>query len=228
MNDQAQTRKGPGVIGSHPALVGAALLALVAAAALWLVPNPLTPAARLLAAWDVLAVSFIALLCILKHGVTPAMMEARARAQDEGGHVVLWVCLAAAAFSLVAIGQELGAAQAASRGPKAAHALFTLATVALSWSFTHLIFASHYAHEYYLPDDEGGARRGLVFPGTESPDFSDFIHFALVIGVANQTADVQISSRRIRRTVTVHGLAAFLFNTVVLALAINYAANLFS
>ncbi|MBI3437612.1 MAG: DUF1345 domain-containing protein, partial [Proteobacteria bacterium] len=46
------------------------------------------------------------------------------------------------------------------------------------------------------------------------------------IGVANQTADVQITSKPIRRIVTVHGIAAFVFNTVILALAINFAASM--
>ena len=71
-------------------------------------------------------------------------------------------------------------------------------------------------------------RGGLIFPGGDkTPDYWDFIHFAYVIGVANQTADVQIESRAIRRLVTIHGVVAFLFNTVVLALSINLAASLF-
>ncbi|QLQ13947.1 MAG: DUF1345 domain-containing protein [Brevundimonas sp.] len=65
------------------------------------------------------------------------------------------------------------------------------------------------------------AGRGLIFPGTPSPDDWDFIHFAFVIGVASQTADIQISDQRLRRLVTCHCLLAFVFNTVVLALAVT-------
>ncbi|MEG1029314.1 MAG: DUF1345 domain-containing protein [Brevundimonas sp.] len=37
---------------------------------------------------------------------------------------------------------------------------------------------------------------------------------------------MQISSRTLRRTATVHSLIAFVFNTVILALAVNMAVNL--
>ncbi|MBS0385382.1 MAG: DUF1345 domain-containing protein, partial [Proteobacteria bacterium] len=74
--------------------------------------------------------------------------------------------------------------------------------------------------------DNNEARGGLIFPGDLDPNFWDFLHFGLVIGVANQTADVQISSKAIRNIVTVHGIIAFVFNTVILALAINFAASM--
>ena len=48
----------------------------------------------------------------------------------------------------------------------------------------------------------------------------------MIIGVASQTADIQISSRKLRRIATVHSLIAFVFNTVILALAVNMAVSL--
>jgi uncharacterized membrane protein len=133
--------------------------------------------------------------------------------------------LAAVALSIVAAIAEVGAAAES----KSWHIAFVFGTVALSWLFVHTTLAAHYTHEYYGPDDDGeGTREGLIFPGDEKPDFWDFWHFALVIGVANQTADVQISSKTIRRIVTMHGIIAFVFNTVILALTINQAAGLFT
>ena len=41
-----------------------------------------------------------------------------------------------------------------------------------------------------------------------------------------QVSDVQITSQAIRRLVLVHGLLSFVFNTVILALAINLASGL--
>ena len=61
----------------------------------------------------------------------------------------------------------------------------------------------------------------------EPPDYWDFLHFATIIGVAAQTADVAFGSKSMRRTGTVHGMVAFIFNTVVLALTINLLAGLF-
>ena len=41
-----------------------------------------------------------------------------------------------------------------------------------------------------------------------------------------QTSDVQISSRHMRRLTLAHGMLAFLFNTVILALTINVAVGM--
>lgn len=217
------------VARSHPVLMAALVLAFATAAALWTFPNHLSVGARLLVAWDVLAGGFCLLLLWMKRGATPQTMARNATQQDEGRYVILALCLAAATAAIYAVAQELMQAKAAVDGAKQAHIAFAFFTVACSWFFVHFLFASHYAHEFYAPDDDGeGTREGLIFPGQEEPDFSDFLHFSLVIGVANQTADVEISSKRIRRTVTAHGLVAFLFNTVVLALSINFAASLFA
>ena len=42
-----------------------------------------------------------------------------------------------------------------------------------------------------------------------------------------QVSDVAITNPRIRRTATVHGVLAFFFNTTVIALTVNMAANAF-
>ena len=72
-----------------------------------------------------------------------------------------------------------------------------------------------------------GDAQGLKFPGGEPPDYWDFLHFSVVVGVACQTADVAFTSKRMRRLGTIHGLVAFTFNTVILALTINLLASLF-
>ncbi len=41
-----------------------------------------------------------------------------------------------------------------------------------------------------------------------------------------QTADVQISSRKMRRLATAHGFISFVFNAVILALTVNFGASL--
>ena len=105
-------------------------------------------------------------------------------------------------------------------------AVLALTTVALSWTFVHLIFAFHYAHAFYAPAGKGKDFGGLLFPGGEAPDYWDFLHFSLIIGVAQQTADIQITARTLRRTATVHSVTAFLFNTVIVALTVNLAVGL--
>jgi uncharacterized membrane protein len=146
----------------------------------------------------------------------------RAAALDQTGGAVLPLSLVAAVASIVVVVGE-----AVQRGGSPIRdRLLALGTVALSWTFIHLIFTLHYAHAFYQHGDHGKDRGGLIFPGETEPDYWDFLHFALIIGVASQTADVQIADRGIRRLSTVHSLTAFVFNTVILALAVNLAVGL--
>ncbi|MFV4649264.1 DUF1345 domain-containing protein, partial [Mycobacterium tuberculosis] len=66
-----------------------------------------------------------------------------------------------------------------------------------------------------------------AFPDDDTPDYWDFLYFAVVLGVASQTADVSFKTKMLRRVGAVHGVVAFTFNTVVLALTINLLAGLF-
>ncbi|MDQ0248099.1 putative membrane protein [Sphingomonas kyeonggiensis] len=96
-----------------------------------------------------------------------------------------------------------------------------LGTLALSWTFSNIIFALHYAHIFYTAGRNGADAGGLEFPDTKEPDYWDFVYFAVCLGMTFQTSDVTISSRRLRRVVTAHCLAAFVFNLGILAFTIN-------
>lgn len=211
----------------HRPLIWAVVLGLGAGALAAIVPNTLTPLTRALVSWDVAIAVYLVILFVETRSITAKTMETHAADTDDGRYFVLFVSLAGVAASLTAIVLELQAH--AQPGPeKTFHVGFVFFTVVLSWIFVHASFAKHYAHEFFGPAETGkGTRKGLLFPGDQPPDFDDFFHFAFVIGVANQTADIQISSKAIRRVVTLHGIAAFVFNTVILALTINLAASLF-
>jgi len=207
-------------------LLYALIAGMMSALALTLAPNAIAPLTRALAAWDTALILYVVTLFAMMRGATPQHLGKRAAETDEGRHFVLFVSLIAVAVSIGAIVME---ASAMRQNRRVLHLAFVFATVALSWFFVHATFATHYAHEFYGADEDEKKRRGgLIFPGDATPDFWDFLHFALVIGVANQTADVQIDQKPMRRIVTIHGVAAFLFNTVILALAINLAGGLFS
>ncbi len=154
----------------------------------------------------------------------------RAIAQDEGKNTILALTLLASIASIGAIGAELGQAKALTGAARFGHVGLTAATIILSWLFVQILFAQHYAHEYFRPAPSSAMddpRAGLNFPGDEEPRYWDFFYFSAVIGTAFATADINIESRAIRRIATVHTLIAFLFNTVILALSINLAAALF-
>ena len=87
----------------------------------------------------------------------------------------------------------------------------------------YVIFALHYAHEFY--SERHGRGGGLEFPGGEKPDYWDFVYFSFVIGMTAQVSDVMVSSSTIRQTVSAHGFVSFVFNVALLALTINIAAS---
>src|SRR5262249_15856303 len=96
-----------------------------------------------------------------------------------------------------------------------------LVTLALSWLFSNLVFALHYAHLYYTRGESGGDSGGIEFPGTREPDYWDFFYFSSSLGTTLQVSDINILSRRILRTAMFHCLGAFIFNLGVIAFSIN-------
>ena len=104
--------------------------------------------------------------------------------------------------------------------------LLVIVTLGLVWLFTSIVYAIHYAHLYYSPDKaSGGHAGGLSIPSTKAPDYLDFLHFSLILGMTFQTADIDITSRAIRRVSTGHCVEAFVFNIGILAFSINMIAG---
>lgn len=199
-----------------------ALLLIAASSVLWPTGGGLL--SRLALGWDAGVAVFMAgtLMHVWRHN-TPAQIRARAAALDEAGPAILPLAVLAAIASVVVVVGEAAKAGENSPGPATALALIT---VALSWTFVHVIFGLHYAHRFYSAGEKRKDAEGLIFPGDEPPDYWDFLHFALIIGVASQTADIQISDKRMRRLSTIHSVTAFLFNTVIVALTVNLAVGL--
>lgn len=104
----------------------------------------------------------------------------------------------------------------------------SVVSVLLGWFTVHTMAALHYAHEYYRddPDKQGGVLAGLAFPGNEPPDGAAFLYFSYVLGMTAQVADVAVTSRPMRRLVTIHGVVAFFFNTVIVAATVNVVVTI--
>ena len=153
-------------------------------------------------------------------------MERDAAAQQEGEWVVFGLTLLGTIFSFIAL-ISVFAALKSDPGRQSLRLTLVASTLVESWLMTHVTFALRYAHEFYSRDDSPlRIDRGLEFPGTEQPDYLDFLYFALVLGMTFQVSDVQITSRKLRRLATLQGLMSFLFNTVIVALTVNLAAGL--
>ncbi len=181
---------------------------------------------RAIIAWDAFAVVFLALIGALAITATPAQMPANARAQEEGEWTIFAVVLFGTVMSFAAIVSEFSGTKDMAPAEKHEHVTLVVATLVLTWLVTQVVFALRYAHEYYTASVGATADKGLDFPGGEDPDYWDFVYFAIVLGMTFQVSDVQITSRKFRRLATVHGLLGFVFNTVIVALTVNLAANL--
>lgn len=216
---------------SRPRLVSGITAGLVLFLVLSVLPVRLGGNTRLIVSWDLTCFWFLVLTLAHMRHQSLQDLKAHVAAQDEGQGIIVAVVALAAMAGLWTVGLELSVAKNATGWGKDLRIALALVTVSLSWFTTQIIFALHYAHAYYAPDkttpEEDDVVGGLQFPGDEEPDNWDFVHFAVIIGVAGQTADVAFTRRRLRRIGTVHGLIAFVFNTAVLALTINLLAGLF-
>jgi uncharacterized membrane protein len=201
------------VVRARPRLFIAALLAVVLSLLLhaqWRVST------RALVGWDAGVAFYLLGALTLMAGADAARIRRRAAILDEGRLAILVVVVGAAIASLGGIVAQLGGERAAP------HLGLATVTILLSWALVHVIFALHYAHEFYAAKPRGG---GLTFPGGEEPDYWDFLYFSLVIGMTSQVSDVAVTGRTIRRTVAAHGVVSFLFNAALIALTVNIAAS---
>ncbi|MFO0956009.1 MAG: DUF1345 domain-containing protein [Isosphaeraceae bacterium] len=179
---------------------------------------------RGLAAWDASTALYLVMALGMMFRSDIDRIRRRSENQDEGQAIILGLTSVTAMVSLAGIMAELAIAKAAGDETGVKHILLAAITVFLSWSFLHTIFAIHYAHEFYTPDEDGTVE-GLDFPGGGEPDYWDFAYYSFVIGTACATADINITGRRIRRITALHCIVAFFFNTTILALMVNIGAG---
>jgi len=182
-------------------------------------------ATRFLLSWNAAVCLYLLLAGVMMIRSSAEKIRLRSLHQDEGRKTVLLLVVITVIASLLAIVDELSVVKNLNGQVRLGHIALTALTVVTSWFFTHLMFAMHYAHDYYL-NVSRKLPTGLIFPGEDSPDYGDFLYFAGVIGTSGQTADVSLTSRSMRRMGLVHCVLSFFFNTTVLALTINIAASL--
>ncbi len=198
---------------------------LAMAIAYFAIPGELRTPTRTLIAWNVGCWLFLVLIALMMGRGASGDVRAHAAEEDENQSELLIIAIVGAAAALAAIVWELGPVKDMTGLRKALHIGLVAATLLSVWTFTHVMFALHYAAEYYAPGEDG-VRGGLRFPEEEAPGWGEFAYQAFVIGCACATADVNATSRAMRRVCLVHGVVAFFFNTIILALTINIGAGL--
>lgn len=171
-------------------------------------------------AFDIAAAAFLISLWPLLRTPHAKEMRAQAARNDANRPLLLVITGAVMMVVLVAVGSEL----IEKGSPKPLSVVLIIATLVLSWLFSNIIYALHYAHMFYSqgPGDEGCEDvGGLDFPKTEEPNYWDFLYFSLTLGMTFQTSDVEMTTTPVRIVATFHCFAAFIFNLGVLAFTIN-------
>lgn len=176
-------------------------------------------------AWNIFALTDIILawFTIIKKDARETVQNAKL--QDSSRSIILSFVTAAAIISLAAIALLLKTARHFSLHSTDLVLLLGFITIIVSWTFVHTVFAIHYAHIFYAVGEKTH-RGGLEFPKEEKPAFADFAYYSFVVGMTFQVSDVQVTSRRMRKITLIHSIISFLFNTFILAIAINIIAGL--
>jgi uncharacterized membrane protein len=167
-----------------------------------------------MAGFDIAAIVFLASSLSLLSTSEAKVIRNHAIANDANKTLLLVITGIVVAVLFASI-----AAETVGQRPEPLTKTLVIATLVLAWLFSNTIYAIHYAHLAYVQPDAGDC--GLEFPGTRKPVYWDFVYFAFTLGMTFQTSDVTISDPRIRKVVTVHCFAAFVFNIGVLAFTIN-------
>lgn len=174
----------------------------------------------LLAGFDIASIAFlISILPLLRQG-TVAEMRIQAEENDANRGILLIITGVVMLAVMAAVAWVLN-------GEKDAYGIaLSIGTLLLAWTFSHVVYALHYAHIFYGDadkDDEDD--RGIDFPGCDEPDYWEFLYLSFALGMTFQPADVNILTRRLRRTVLGHSMAAFIFNLGVIAFTINIISS---
>jgi uncharacterized membrane protein len=177
---------------------------------------------RAVIGWDVgaLTLSLLAWRIIFRSG--PKTTALHAAPEDPGGTAVFFLALVSSVFSLFAATFVLREVHKLPAPASTVWTVLSLLAVALSWILTHTAYTLRYAHLYYRRGGSGG----LEFPGGRQPADFDFAYFAFTLGMCFQVSDVTISASHIRRAALLHALISFVYNTTILALALNLAFGL--
>src|ERR1035441_9789705 len=128
------------------------------------------PVTRWLIAWNVGAGLYVLLAAIMMVRSSSHHMRHRAQLQDDGQRTILALVVIATIARLAAIAGELSIVKDMHGFIKGAHIALAGATVLTSWAFIQVMFALHYAHDFYAAACHGRPP-GLQFPEEAHPDY---------------------------------------------------------
>ena len=176
--------------------------------------------------WDTFSLCMIVMSWITFSITTSQQIRQLAKEQDSSRVIIFVIVLISTFASFLAV-LLLIIAKKEFKSAEAFHLTIAIGGMVLSWVLIHTIFTLRYAHIFYGDNKEKPEihAAGLEFPGDKKPDYLDFAYFSFVLGMTFQVSDVQVTSKRLRRLAMLHGILAFGYNTIMIALTINLIAG---
>jgi len=204
-----------------PAYGGLAIGIALFLLSLWLIPKHAIGIGA-----NGLFVTFLALTSIKVPRLTASYLHNHAREEDTPAPGIFVIVLIVVVASVVSLALALGTGDQ----PDPLEVVLGVASVILGWFTVQALGALHYAYEYYqVPEQEGqksGVVGGLDFPGDDEPDGVAFMYFSYTIGTSVATSDTKVTSNDMRRRVGFHVVFSHLYNTIILAAAVNVMLSL--
>ena len=147
--------------------------------------------------------------------------RAHATAEDPGRRTARIIAVLGSVASLGAVAAVLVQTRSADAVGAMVLGGIAVVAVAASWALIQVDYMLRYAHLYYA-DPVGG----IDFTPGEDPSYSDFVYFAVGIGMTYQVSDNDVRANGMRRVVVAQSLLAYLFGAVILATVINLVTSL--
>jgi len=173
-----------------------------------------------------LFIGFLASSALKLPYLSAEYLQEHAREEDTPAVGIVLIVLLVVAVSMAL----LIAALAGREQPDPVQVALGVASVLLGWFTVQTMGALHYAYEYYqAPGESSGDAKmagGLEFPGEEPPDGVAFLYFSFTLGTSVATSDALVTSNTMRGRVLVHQVFAHLYNTILLAAAVNVLLSL--
>lgn len=175
---------------------------------------------------NVLFITFLGLTFIKVPRLTADYLREHAREEDTPAPGIFAIVLVVVVASIVSLAMALGTGQ----NPDPWEVALGVASVILGWFTVQALGALHYAYEYYQAPDEGHSDAdvdgGLKFPGDAEPDGVAFMYFSYTVGTSVATSDTKVTTNAMRLRVMIHLVFSHLYNTLILASAVNVLLSL--
>ena len=177
--------------------------------------------AGVLAGWAAAALTSVVWVLLLTWRMDAAQTRAHATAEDPGRRTARTIAVLGSVASLGAVAAVLVQTRSADAVGAMVLGGIAVVAVAASWALIQVDYMLRYAHLYYA-DPVGG----IDFTPGEDPSYSDFVYFAVGIGMTYQVSDNDVRANGMRRVVVAQSLLAYLFGAVILATVINLVTSL--